>query len=136
MSQENVEIVRRVVAAWNRRDEEELLALADPEIEFVNSPTAVEPGTRRGVDEITAVFRTQWEILLDGRLEIDRIYDRGEEIVALGRFSRRMPEGDARIEDRWLGSWTIRDGKVVRNVVLGFGRAEVQEALEAAGLGE
>jgi ketosteroid isomerase-like protein len=136
MSQENVEIVRRMVDAWNRRDEEELLALGDPEAEWVNSPTAVEPGTRRGSDELMAVFRTQWEFLLDGRIEIDRIYDRGEEIVALGRLSRRMPEGDARIEDRWLGSWRIREGRVVRTEVLGFGSTEVQGALEAAGLSE
>jgi ketosteroid isomerase-like protein len=136
MSQENVEIVRRIVDAWNRRDEEELLALSHPGVEFVNSPTAVEPGTRRGLDEIRAVFRMQWEILRDGRAEIDRIYDRGEEIVVLARFSRRMPEGDAWIEDRSLVSWTIRDGKVVRSEVLGFGRTEVEKALEAAGLSE
>jgi ketosteroid isomerase-like protein len=136
MSQENVEIVRRVLDAWNRRDEQELLALADPEIEFVKSPTAVEPGTRHGLEEISAVFRAQWEILRDGRFELERIYDRDDEVLALGRLSRRMPEGDARIEDRFLGSWQIRDGKVVRNEVLGFGASEVQEALEAAGLRE
>jgi ketosteroid isomerase-like protein len=124
MSQENVEIVRRIVDAWNRRDEEELLALSDPEVEFVNSPTAVEPGTRRGLDEIRAVFQMRWEILRDGRAEIDRIYDRGEEIV------------DAWIEDRSLVSWTIRDGKIIRSEVLGFGRAEVEKALQAAGLKE
>src|SRR5688572_23449441 len=136
MSEENVEIVRRVLDAWNRQDLGELLGLSDPEVEYVNSPTAVEPGTRRGLDEIAVVWRTQWEILLDGRVEIDQIYDRGEEIVVLGSLSRRMPEGDARIEDRYLVSWTIRDAKVLRTEVLGFGRAEVEKAFEAAGLTE
>ncbi len=41
-----------------------------------------------------------------------------------------------RIEDQSLASWTIRDGKVVRTEILGFGRAEVAKALEAAGLRE
>jgi ketosteroid isomerase-like protein len=136
MSQENVELVRRMYDAWNRRDEEEMLALSDPEVEYVNSPTAIEPGTRRGTNEVLAVARTQWEFLRDGRQEIDRTYDRGEEIVVLGRVSRRMPDGDARIEDRALVTWTIRDGKVVRVEVLGFGGAEVGEALEAEGLRE
>ena len=136
MSQANIEIVRRLYDAWNRRDEEELVALSDPEAEWVNSPTAVEPGTRRGANELLAVWRMQWEILRDGHSEIERIHDRGEEILVLARFSRRMPEGDARIEDRSLISWRIRDGKAVRAEVLGFGKAEVDKALEAAGLSE
>src|SRR6266545_1580349 len=88
MSEENVEIVRRVIDAWNRRDIEELHALTDPEAEYVNSPTAIEPGTRRGRDETTAVMRAQWESLTDARTEIDRIYDRGEEVIATSYGSR------------------------------------------------
>jgi ketosteroid isomerase-like protein len=136
MSQENVEIVRRMYDAWNRRDEDEMLALTDPEAEYVNSPTAIEPGTRRGANELLAVTRMQWDFIRDGRIEIDRIYDRGEEVIALGRLSRLMPEGDMRIEDQSLASWTIRDGKIVRTEILGFGKAEVEKALEAAGLSE
>jgi ketosteroid isomerase-like protein len=136
MSQENVEIVRRSVDAWNRRDLEELEALGDPEGEYVNPATAIEPGTRHGRDEIAAVLRAQWESLTDGRWEIDRIYDRGEEVVASGRLSRRMPGSDARLEDRVLVSYKIRSGRIVRTEVLGFGRDEVQTALAAAGLSE
>jgi ketosteroid isomerase-like protein len=136
MSEENVEIVRRAIDAWNRRDIEDLIALGDSEGEYVNSPTAIEPGTRHGRDEVAAVMRAQWELLTDGRWEIDRIYDRGEEIIALGRLSRRMPGSDARLEDRSLLSYKIRSGKIVRTEVLGFGRDEVQTALEAAGLRE
>jgi ketosteroid isomerase-like protein len=71
MSQENVEIVRRAIDAWNRRDIEDLLVLGDPEGEYVNSPSAIEPGTRRGRDEIAAAMRAQWESLTDGHWEID-----------------------------------------------------------------
>ena len=136
MSQENVEIVRRAVDAWNRRDIADLHALGDPEGEYVNSPTAIEPGTRRGRDEITAVMRAQWELLTDGRWQIDRICERGEEVIASGRMSRRMPGSDARLEDRVLVSWKIRNGRIVRTEVLGFGRDEVQTALQALGLRE
>lgn len=132
MSEENVELARRLVDAWNRRDLETLLALSDPEGEYVNSPTAVEPGTRRGHDEVAAVFRAQWEILLDARQEIDRVYDRGDEIIVLTRVSRRIsPESEARLEDQALISWKFRDGKVIRGQILGFG-TEVQEALKVA----
>jgi hypothetical protein len=41
---ENVEIIRRLVDAWNRQDVEGILVLTHPEGEYVNAPTAVEPG--------------------------------------------------------------------------------------------
>ena len=48
MSQENLEIVRRSLDAWNRRDIAGALALVDADAEYVNPASAVEPGTRRG----------------------------------------------------------------------------------------
>ena len=134
MSQENVEIVHRVLAAWNGRDIEAVLALTDPDIEYVNSPTAVEPGTRSGQKSFEQVVRTQWETLSDGQWELDRLYERGDEIVGLGRVSRRMPGSDARIEEPALVALRFENGKLTRMEVLGFGQAEVQAALEAVGL--
>ena len=136
MSQENLEIVHRALAAWNGRDIEAMLALTDPEVEYVNSPTAVEQGTRWGHEGIEDVLRAQWEILSDARWEVDRLHERGDEIVGLGRISRRMPGSDARIEDRVLVAFSFENGRVTRMEVLGFGQAEVQEALEAAGLAD
>jgi ketosteroid isomerase-like protein len=136
MSQENAELVDRALAAWNSRDIEAMLALTDPEVEYVNSPTAVETGTRSGHDGLEDVLRTQWEILYDARWELDRLHERGDEIVGLGRISRRMPGSDARIEDRVLVAVRFENGRITRMEVLGFGQAEVQEALEAVGLSE
>jgi ketosteroid isomerase-like protein len=136
MSEENVEIVRAAIDAGNRQDIEAVLALMGPEPEWVNSPTPIEPGVRRGRDEVAAVMRALSESLTDARWEVDRIYDRGEEVVALGRLSRRMPGSDIRLEDRSLMSYKIRSRKIVQIQVLGFGRDEVQAALEAGGLSE
>ena len=135
MSQENVEIVRRALDAWNRRDLDTLIAAADPGIEYVNAPTAVEPGTRRGVAEVagcggrsgrpsTAVSRSTGSLTTATR---------SSPWVAL---SGGVGEADARCEDRFLGSWKVRNGKIIRFEALGFGRTEVQAALEAAGLRE
>ena len=129
-------MVRRLLDAWNRRDLDAMLDLGGSELVFVNSPTAVEPGTRRGRDEVIEVARKQWEILADARFEVDKFFDRGDEVIALGRLSRGMPGSDARIEEPQLGSYQFRDGKIIRVEVLGFGGAEVQEALESAGLEE
>jgi ketosteroid isomerase-like protein len=136
MSQENVEIMHRALAAWNGRDIGAMLALTDPDVEYVNSPTAVEPGTRSGHKSFEHVVRTQWEVLSDAQWEVDRLYERGDQIVGLGRISRRMPGSDARIEDRVLVAVRFEKGKMTRMEVLGFGQAEVQAALETVGLAE
>jgi ketosteroid isomerase-like protein len=135
MSQENVEIARRMLDAWNRQDIEGILALTDPGAEYVNAPTAVEPGTRRGHDEVAAVMRKQWEILSGAVQEIDRFHDRGDEIITVGRVSRTMPGSDARISNPLLMSWKFRDGKLIRLEQLGAG-PDFSDALKAAGLSE
>jgi ketosteroid isomerase-like protein len=136
MSQENVGLARRMLDAWNRRDVETLRSLSADDVEFVNSPTAVEPGTRHGRDEAAAVAEAQWETLLDARQEIDEVFDRGDEVIVLGRLSRRMPGSETRIEDRALSSFTFRDGRATRVQVLAFGGTEVRDVLQALGLSE
>jgi hypothetical protein len=101
----------------------------------VNAPAAVEPGTRRGQDELVAVFRTQWKALPGGLLEIDRLHDRGDEIITVGRVSRTMPGSNTRISNPLLTSSKFRDGQLVRLEQLGAG-PEFPAALEAAGLSE
>ena len=134
MSHENVELARRLLDAWNRQDIEGILALTDPEAEYVNEPKAVEPGTRRGHDEIVTVFRKQWEILSGALQEIDQFHDRGDdEIITEGSVSRTMPGSDARISTPLLLSWKFRDGKVIRLEQLGAG-PEFPDALKSAGL--
>ena len=86
MSQENVEMVRRLLDAWNRRDLDAMLDLGGSELVYVNSPTAVEPGTRRGRDEVEEVARKQWEILAE-RLEHGGI----EAAVGLRHAGERCP---------------------------------------------
>jgi ketosteroid isomerase-like protein len=135
MSQENVEIVRRLIDAWNRQDAEGILALTGPDAEYVNEPTAVEPGTRRGHDEIVVVLRKQWEDIPGALQEIDRFHDRGDEIITEGRLSRTMPGTDARLSNPLLISWKFRDGKLIRLEQLGAG-PEFPDALKAAGLSE
>ena len=135
MSEENIELVRDLVDAWNHQDTEGMLALVDPSAEYVNPPNAVEPGTRRGHDGLVAVVQKQWEALPDALQEIERFHDRGDEIITEGRVSRAMPGSDARISNPLLISWKFRDGKLVRVEQLGAGPA-FPDAIKAAGLRE
>jgi ketosteroid isomerase-like protein len=135
MSRENVEIAHRVLEAWNRRDAEAILELADPEIEYVNPPEAVEPGTRQGHEGLVAVLRSQWDFLVDGaQVEIERTYDRGDDVYTLARIVGRMPDSDAVIDAQGLFLWRVRAGKLVRVEGIATGAANVAAALEGAGL--
>ena len=136
MSEENVEIVEKLVAAWNRRDLPALLSLTDPGAEYVNAPAAVEPGTRHGHAEISEVFRKQWEGLgADARQQIDRAYPEGDTVITAGRVSRSLPGSETQIENRVAIRWTFGDRRVTRVEILGAG-SSFKDAVEAAGLRE
>ena len=50
MSEENVELYRRGIEAFNNRDLEAFLALADPDVVGVSRVLAIEGGSYRGHD--------------------------------------------------------------------------------------
>ena len=58
MSEENVEVVRRLYEAWEREGFGVVRELMDPSIEWVNPAYAVEPGTRRGYDGFAAAVES------------------------------------------------------------------------------
>ena len=136
MSEENVEIVEKLIAAWNRRDLAALLSLIDSGAEYVNAPAAVEPGTRRGHAEISEVFRKQWEGLgPDARQRIDRAYPDGDTVITTGRVWRSLPGSDTQIDNRVAIRWRVGGERVTRVEILGAG-SSFQDALEAVGLRE
>jgi ketosteroid isomerase-like protein len=127
------EVVERVTEAWNDRDFERIRVLVDPDVEYVNPPSALEPGTRRGIDAFHEVVKAQWEMLGDARQEILALHDRGDEVITEVHFARTMPGSDAQIEAQAVASWRFRDGMLVRLEILGAG-TEFEAARRAAGL--
>jgi ketosteroid isomerase-like protein len=129
---ERAQLVRRGLDAWNRQDVGALLALCDAEVEFVNSPQAVEPGTRRGLEAVKTVFETQWDILAGAELHAQQVFERDDGIVTVGTISRRMPGSEAVIEAPFYMLWRVTGGRVSRIQVLEPDAAEVQDALGRA----
>jgi ketosteroid isomerase-like protein len=126
MSQENVEIVRAIHAAWlggeSARD------FLDPEIEYVNPPDAVEPGTRRGRKAFGAIL----DAYEDLRIEPEKFIEAGDDVIVIARLTATGRGSGVGIDWRQGYIWTIRDGKGVR--FRWFNKPE--QALEAAGLRE
>jgi uncharacterized protein len=135
MSRENVEIVRRVSDAYNRRDVEAMLDELHPEIEwhpwlqlqFGGGATVYRghQGVRQGIRELEEAFS---EI----QAEQTEIRDLGERVVAIGRHRGRGKESGAITESPLAWIVEFNGGKVIR--VREY--LDPKKALEAAGLSE
>ncbi len=131
MSQENVEIVRAAIDAWNRGDWDAALKDAAPSFEFDFS-RSLGPG--RGVYSLDQMgeyfqeFTEAWESL---RLEADEFIEAGEHVVMPNTLHAQGRDGiELQARSAWV--WTIHDGSIAR---LCFYQ-ERREALEAVGLAE
>src|SRR4026208_2442045 len=82
MSQENVEVVRRAVEAWNRRDRRAWLALfrSDAELDWSRARGPLK-GVYRGHRELEAFSNELWSTFEDARLETYGWAEAGSEIV-------------------------------------------------------
>ncbi len=133
MPAEEEQVIRDAVDAWNERDIERLIALHHEDAVYVNPPDAVEPGTRRGHDEIREVARKQWEFLGDASQRVERVHEGDGVIITEHTAVRRISGSGMPIENRLLVRWTIRDGLIERLEALGGG-SRFDEARREAGL--
>jgi ketosteroid isomerase-like protein len=133
MSEESVEIVRRVYDAASARDVETVLALYDPEVELdVSRLGLADLNVYHGHDGLRSLFREWNEIW--GKIEYDyeELIDAGEHVVSVVTRHARGRASGAEVERPFALVWTLREGKVVR--VVWFLTRE--EALETAELRE
>jgi|SRR5271166_875316 len=132
MSQENVELVRALYAAWQRDGFGVVPALMDPEIEWVNPPYAVEPGTRRGYSEFAAAAHAVLDVYGDYEVSAIEVYDTKDRVAVRARVATRSRGNKVPIEADRGYVFDVRDGKVTRFAWFN----DPREALEAAGLEE
>jgi ketosteroid isomerase-like protein len=134
VSRENVEIVRRVVAAFAAGDQGTISALVSPEIEwdFSNAVTWPEDRVYRGfegVAEFFARWTAEWE---DYRFDVEEVIDAGEKAVVFIRDEGRGKSSGVKLDRQHGEVWTISEGKVAR-IELFDSKAE---ALAAVGRSE
>jgi ketosteroid isomerase-like protein len=136
MSQENVEIVRAMFAAWNARPREPDFSQVHPEL--VYHPRADEP------DPSPHVGRDAYERLIHGFLdsfsevtfEVLELIDADDHVIASTVLHAVLREGGsasgAGVSDTYVFVLKLRDGLVVE----GWEYRTRQEALDAIGLSE
>ena len=133
MSQENVEIIRRIYdEGLMDKDPEWLFELATPDIEYVNPPYAVEPGVRRGPVEVVRAMRAFGEVWEKSRHELHELFDCGDVVVAAVTWHIRSRGSDSELVNQEAHTWTLHEGRIAR---FEWGQ-DLATALEAAGLRE
>ena len=135
MSQENVEIVRRVAEAYNRRDVGAMLNQLHPEIEW-QPWLQVQLGggatVYRGHHGVREGIRDGEEAFSEIQAQPSEIRDLGDRAVAIGHLRARGKESGAITESAIAWIVEFKDGKVIR--VREY--LDPGEALKAAGLSE
>ncbi len=133
MSQENAELVYRLTAAINRRDIDSVLALSDPDIEFIPRTLEVKGGgSYRGHDGVRSWWENLFGVFPDFRSELDDVRDLGDVTVARVRLSGQGMGSDAPTEQK---SWVVTEWHDKKTNWWRRCRSKA-EALEAAGLRE
>ena len=129
VSQENVEVVRRILDGWSQGDFSVGAELLAADFEWKQHAEAVEPGTRRG-GQVGNSLRNIFEIYEDFRVQADDFIDAGDKVVVTARVSATEKRTGMPLKGTWALLWTVRDGRLVRNEVF----ASRAEALKAAEL--
>jgi SnoaL-like domain len=132
MSKANVERYRQGIDAFNRRDLDAFLALADPGVIGTSRVLAIEGATYEGHDGTRDWWNGLLGVFPDFRIEIVWVRDAGNLTVSELRNQAHGEGGAAPLAEHvWqVSEW--RDGLVARWQMY----ASEHDALEAAGLRE
>ena len=114
MSQENVEIVRRIHGLWASGGLEAAAELLDPEIEWVNPHDAVEPGVRRGLVDVLAAAESVNLSFDNVELDVEDFIDAGDHVVVVVTMHARGRGSGATVNRRQGYVWTVANGRAVR----------------------
>jgi ketosteroid isomerase-like protein len=132
MSQENMEIVRSHVEAWNRRDKAAYVASfrSDAEIDWSRA-RALFRGVYRGREQQKAFWDEFWSTFEDSQLEIHNLTEAGSEVVVWNTAHMWGRDG-IEVTARSALVFSVENGEITRLRLF----REQAEALEAAGLRE
>ena len=129
MSEQNVQVVRRIHEGWSRGDFSSA-EWADPEIEF-RSPEFMASSTHHGIEAMAREW-ANWLHTFEGfRSEAIEYFDAGDQVVTFNRFSGSgRNSGVPLSEIPGCARFRLRDGKAVELQIY----TDRKQALRDAGL--
>jgi uncharacterized protein len=132
MSEENVEVVRRAVEAYEHEGLDGSMRYYAPEIEWSTTDASIERATYRGHDGVRRFFGSFDREFDDLRFDVDELIDAGDQVIVTIRIGGRGRASGAPVDRTWSYVCSLRDGMIYRVRTY----TERAEALEAAGLEE
>ena len=133
MSEENVEMVRRVYGLWENEifnlDEELFTELLHPDIEWDVTRRTFDPGIYRGHEGVREFVAALQEVWASGQITPLEFVPLGCHVVVPVRLSLTSRTDRQTITANAAHLWTLGDGKVTRHCVF----QSKAGALEAAG---
>jgi ketosteroid isomerase-like protein len=130
MSQENVEIVRKMYEGFARSGPDGMFEFMDPEVDHRAIEGAPDDiGVFGGYDAMRRYYGQWVEMFDDLRAEVEELIEVGDRVVAMLHVTARMKASEAEVDMRLGVVWALRNGKAVS----GREYATREQALEAAG---
>jgi ketosteroid isomerase-like protein len=115
MSQENVEIAKRAVDAFNRGDMDGALALLDPNVRWTTADDEPDPQTyvgHEGVRQLIASLLDIWE--RGFTMEAHEFIDLGDVVVVPFTSHVQARGSGVALDAEETHVFTVHDGKIVR----------------------
>jgi ketosteroid isomerase-like protein len=133
MSQENVELVRRLNDVFNERSFVENAELLDPDMVWDMSRMGLpDAASATGWFGLLEFFDTWTESFASEHIDAEEIVDGGDRVLVMVRHSGRGRTSGIDIDQRFAMVWTLRDGRATRMDMY----LTRDEALDAMGLAE
>jgi len=130
MSQEKVEVTRRIFDDWGRGKFRAGTELFDPHVLLVLRPDFPEAGVYLGSKEIATYTRDLLASWADFAMEAEDFFDAGDSVVVQIRQRGVGLTSGAVTELRYFQVWTFRGDAIIRIESI----LEREKALEAVGL--
>jgi ketosteroid isomerase-like protein len=132
MSEKNVEIAERAIAALNQRDIEGYLACCTEDVEL-RTPLTPVAGVYEGADGIRRFFADVEDAGPDFRLELERLQDLGgQRVLAFVRVTSHGRASGLPTHAETGNVYEFEEGKIKRIRIF----LDREEALQAAGLSD
>jgi ketosteroid isomerase-like protein len=109
----NEATMRRLYAALVERDIETVAELSHPEVEYRNPPDAVEPGTRRGREEVLNLTEALFETFEYTELTPARFAEAGDTMAVELHVEARSKAAGVPVTQRLGHLIEFRDGTVL-----------------------